>query len=226
MKLKQWLIIAALSVFPLLYIGACAATSGPQQVVTRPGDIVPGATPTDAVPIVVADIPDKKIREGLEKLFPNEPVLIITTKDFIKPSVQPVVDNPGTPENESVPAYTPVFVPITPPTDADGKIDFGTWLSQALPAIFHSLPAGAAAWGPLAAYLIALIVKKRPREHLKDAADDLNPLSGGSIDFGGAYTSVKKAIGLEHTNETPEQLRAVADKLESEADHDDRIDKL
>jgi hypothetical protein len=43
----------------------------------------------------------------------------------------------------------------------------------------------------------------------------LNPADGGYVDIKAAAGSLSKAVGFSHTNETPEQLRAVADKLEA-----------
>lgn len=222
MKFKLLIAAALVSMVTMFY----GCQDMPQQVLVAKQDLKPntvliGSEP-EAVPINVDTAPPK-IKEALQKAFPDQPVVYLTTIEHVAPKVP--VDDPATPnvDESQLPAKSPIIIPITPPSDANGKIDFGTWISQAAPAIASTLPVGAAPWLPLAAYVIGLFGNKRSRGHLADTASALNPLDGGSVDLGEAKSSFAKAIGWSHSLQTPEELRAMADKLEAEQKADAKL---
>jgi len=219
------LILASVLVLP-----ACEAVP-PQQVIVSKADLKENVITTpgpkqQAAPIVIDAIPSEKIKETLKKNFPGQDTVYLTQIDFVKPT-KIVEDNPTTPENEYLlDSYQPIVVPITPPATEEGKPDLMGWLEQAIPAITSVLPVGAGPWVPLAGYLIGLLGYKRSRKHLANAAKALNPFDGANVDLGEAKDSIKKALGWEHTVATPEELRAIADKLEADQKAKEKFDSV
>lgn len=222
MKIK--LIFAAIAIVVVGTVTACVA-AGPQKVVVggkdlKPNTLLAPGPNQQAAPLVISEIKDNNIRKRLEQVFPGEETVYLTTIDFVIPEVI-IPDNPSTEEDESVTmSRRPVILPVTAPATEDGKIDFGTWISQAAPALGTLLPVGALPWLSLAGYVLGSVFKKRSSQHWGDAASSLNPFVGGTVDFAGAKDSIQKAIGWEHTLQTPAELRAVADKLEAKAKAD------
>lgn len=218
-KLPAWL-IAFLLILPVAATVSCATDPWDQTVIVTPDALMEGTVLTpgpgqQAAPVEVKKLP-KALRDLVEKQYPDVPIVMVTTIEHVKPAAPAIPDDPATPEvDETKPAVpAPPVIPVTPPVDSEGNIDFGTWIGQAIPALGSVIP-GAQPFVPLA-YLLALLIKKRSRQHLADAVSALNPLDGGSLDVKGAYVSTKKAIGLEHSTATPAELRAIADKLEME----------
>lgn len=219
LKLPAWL-LSIILIIPVMSAISCSTNPWDQTVIVAPDALVEGTVLTpgpnqQAAPVEVKKLP-KAIRELVEKQYPDVPIVMVTTVEHVKPAEPAVPDNPATPDvDETKPAVpAPPMIPVTPPTDAEGNIDFVTWISQAIPALGTAVPQ-AAPFIPLL-YLVGLLIKKRPRQHLADAAKALNPFDGGSVDVGEAISSSKKAIGYDHSLATPAELRAVADKLEAD----------
>lgn len=70
---------------------------------------------------------------------------------------------------------------------------------------------GVAPYTPIALYLLGLLGKRRPRQHLGNFAKAIIP-HDGKIDIGGALMYAQKAIGFEHSTEDPDELAALASK--------------
>lgn len=215
-------IVCGLATLPLLHSLSCNGlpAAQDQSVLVTQQDLKAGTitTPGDsqqAFVVPIATLPGE-LRKGAEKLFPGQTEIALTTLSYVKPVV---LDDPATPENE---AYAPKILPITPPATEEGKIDFIAWIEQAAPALLGLLPEGLAAWGPLGLYLLGLFGFKRSRGHLGQAAKDLSPMQDG-IDIIGAIKSVGKAVGYGHSLQTPEELRAIADKIETERLHNENL---
>ena len=68
-----------------------------------------------------------------------------------------------------------------------------------------------AAAGPIVAGLAGLL-SKRWRKHAANALKSVLPVDG-KVDLGGGLLSLAKAYGLAHTNESPEEIVSVAEKL-------------
>jgi len=176
--------------------------------VTAPGE-------DNQAAVVALDTLPEAIREAILKLYPGIDIVAITTKQHVIEAVPPVQDNPLTIDiNEASPGITaPSVIGLTPIFNEDGTVD---WAGYA--AGFVSTAAGlipqAAPFLPLA-QLVFMLFKKRSKKHLATVASSLNPLNGKAIDFVQAWSSLKKAYGLEHSTNDPEQLRRVADKIEA-----------
>lgn len=108
---------------------------------------------------------------------------------------------------------TGVFQPIPTKIDEEtGKPAFdGATAANTLGGAVGAAFPGAAPFVPFALYLVGLLSKRRSRQHLGNMAKSVIPYDG-KIDIGGAYASGKKAIGLEHSTEDPDELIAVAEK--------------
>lgn len=223
------ILISALVCFGLIVssttIISCSATRPEAQTVLtsldnlKEGTVMTPGVGQEAAPVEVAKLPPA-LKEFAAKAFPDVPVLVITTAEHIKPPTPAVPDNPATPENEAKPAVAPPMIPLNPPANEDGSIDFGTWLSQALPAISGVVPSGVAPWIPIFGLIAGSLASKRSRGWIADAGTKLNPLDGGTVDIKGAAGSLKKAVGWSHSLETPAELRALANKLEAEQQAD------
>jgi len=198
------LILALVALMPLL--GGCAlfggapAKPGEQVVITEPENLKPDVVVTPGHPgqqatVYPVDKLPQPIRGWVEKVFPGKKLVAITELKYV---LEAVSDNPATPEDEFKPA--PPMIPLEPPGDEAGNTDFMGWLEQALPVIGSTLPGGWAG-GVGLAYSLLLLLRRRSRTHLKNAAADLNPLDEGYVDIKGATSNLAKAVGLKHSAE-------------------------
>lgn len=192
---------------PVTVVSCGSVPIGPQVVLVSQDELLDGTIMTpgpgqQAAPIEVAKLPED-MRKVAEKLYPGVPVLVMTTIDHVKPAST---------------EHVPNVIPFTPPANEEGKADFGAWLGQAWPALQGLLPESVAGWGPLAGLLVALLTAKRSRSHLADSAK-----KAVTLDVKGSLSSLNKAVGRGHTLNSPEELRAIADKLEMEAEMDEKL---
>ncbi len=121
--------------------------------------------------------------------------IILTEAKYVKPDTLP----------------TEVFRPIPQKVDeetGESTLDALTAGTQAATGIMATIP-GLAPYSPLVIYLLGLLGKRRPRQHLGDFAKALLPYDG-KIDMGKAIMSGQKAIGWEHSTENPDELAALA----------------
>jgi len=226
MKMKH-ILLTILAIVPLTFVAACVSDDAMSQaVIVKQEDLKTGTVLTpgptqEAAPVQVDKLP-KALQEVVKKALPDATIVVVTTMEHVKPGVPGVMDDPKTTDiDEYKPAIpAPQVIPVTAPPNAEGKPDFWAVAGQLVPAAEALLPPGVREAILPIGYALALLLKKRPRGHIADVISNLNPLDGGTVDVKAAYSSAKKAIGLEHSLEEPEQLRAVADKIELEKTHD------
>lgn len=121
--------------------------------------------------------------------------IILTEAKYVKPDTLP----------------TEIFRPIPQKIDevtGESELDALTAGTQAATGFMAAIP-GLAPYTPLAIYLLGLLGKRRPRQHLGDFAKALLPYDG-NIDMGKAIMSGQKAIGWEHSSEDPDVLMTIA----------------
>jgi len=180
-----------------------------EVLIGNEADLAPGTAVTDLADMVegqeylairwpVEDLPDLAQSAAL-KIFGENTEYVLSTKEAYLRMPQP-----GTPIKK-IKMYTEAT--------AEGKTD---WLSTGMGLVgtFGDLLPG----GPLVKGLLlyggSLVASRRSRQHLGKAASSVLP-TNGSVELGAALSSLLKATGHKHTNETPEELRAVANKLEA-----------
>lgn len=199
------------SIAMALLITACMSTgvSGEGMVLAKLDQIEEGVAfyphqnpltnEPDAAVVDMEQFPEV-MREAVNAFFGEEvSELVLTEERFIKEEARSGVFKltPG--------AYS---------KEGDDSGGFG-FVQQFLPLIGGAIPSSTPFLG-IASYLIALIGRKRSRQHLKNMGMKLTPFDG-NLDLTGAVDSGMKAIGLTHTNKTGDELMAVAtQKLEEE----------
>lgn len=213
------LLVLALGVPTVAIVTSCVATNPGEQIVAvpaeglKPGTVTAPGEGQEAAAVTVESLPPV-LRDAVKKMYPDKPVIMLTTKEHVQEAAPAVPDNPATPEDETKPAIpAPGDIPLQPGTNPDGSTNWIGWVADTATTVVGSIP-GLAQYSPLV-YLAGLLLKKRPRQHLANVVAQLNPADEGYVDFKEAYASAKKAIGYEHSIESPAELRAIADKLEA-----------
>lgn len=216
MKFKEKLLyIAAIVILSSGYFIGCVGDGEP-----LPNDLViVNAKELNAdVPVkgteqraVLASVEQLKARfpddvdTALDKIFPDAKVLVVAEKKDVNPKLF----------EEAVPQViylTPSKV-INPETgeaenDPSGVIgSIGTAIGATIP--------GAAPFIPIAALVANWALRKRSRQHWTSFFKAIIPYDG-NVNGAEAFSSLQKAIGAEHSTMSPEELRRLADKLESE----------
>lgn len=210
-----------LSVIATLTITACVSTgiAGEGMVLAKPDQIEEGAAfyphhnpetnEPDAALVEMDQFP-QVMRDAVNAFFGEEvSELVLTEERFVKEEAKNEVFklSPGAYANE------------------DGEGGGFSWVQQLIPVVGGAIP-GSAPFLGMASYLIALLGRKRSRQHLTDMGLKLTPFDG-NMDFKGAVDSGMKAIGLTHTNKTGDELMAVAlKKLEEEKMDKAKIDAV
>jgi len=227
--------ILAYLAIPLIIVGPFIGCAGPQtpglqtvitpvdnivdQITTSEGDVIkpvvtnlrPDGTflqPSDVVEFNLDDLQNvpglpKEFKTVLENRFPDVEDFALTSEQFVI-------------------AGSDVFRLYVPTTE-DGSVNWGSVVGDTIGAVGAIVPPQYRSLAVLGGYLGMLLFGKRSRQHLTSSAKAINPLSGGTVDFAGAVSSLGKAVGLVHTNSTPVELRAVADKLEADAKAKDKL---
>jgi hypothetical protein len=129
--------------------------------------------------------------------------------------------------NETVAKWIPLTVPnlVDPETGEPAGRDWLGWIGGLLGSLGGVIgTSGAAPYLAPLAFLLNSFRRKRSRQHLASTVRALNPLSGGNIALGEAWTSANRAMGWDHSSEEPVELRRVADKIEAENELKARVE--
>ena len=213
--MKYFTKLTVCCILVVLALTACVSdgTVGPigvpvqEQVFVLPEDVeediafFPQVNPVtgypDAALIDVSEI-DGVMGRIIEGYFGQEvEKIILTEAKYVKANTLP----------------TKIFRPIPQKIDevtGEAELDPLAAGTQAATGIMAAIP-GLAPYTPLAIYLLGLLGKRRPRQHLGDFAKALLPYDG-KVDIGKAIMSGQKAIGWEHTTEDGDELMAIAVK--------------
>lgn len=188
-----------------LAVTACITTGDPGDdiVAVAPEWLIDGAITNPADPnqeaallnkeaIKTSEGPLSKVADALDLFFPDEEVVAITSRKYLKEGTPP-----GAIFAITVPTLVnPVTGEVTPDTVG--------WIGQLLPTVAAAIP-GAAPLVGIAGLLLSLFGAKRSRGHWVNALKAFVPMDGKS-DWGATYNSVKKATGLMHTEESANEL--------------------
>lgn len=159
---------------------------------TNPADPLQEAALLNKEAIKASEGPLSKVADALDLFFPNEEVVAITSRKYLKEGTPP-----GAIFAITVPTLVnPVTGEVTPDTVG--------WVGQLLPTIGAVIP-GAAPLVGIAGLLLSLFGAKRSRGHWVNALKAFLPMDG-TIAIGAGLNSVKKATGLMHTEESAQEL--------------------
>ena len=140
-------------------------------------------------------------KEVIKQRFGEVDRIVVTERQYIKEGVE---------ESRLI---IPFPTKINEQT-GEPELDSPSMVGQLAGAVGAAFP-GSAPFVGLSVYLIGLLSKKRSRQHLVDMSKAIIPYDG-VVDAKAAYSSAKKAIGLEHSNEDPEILLKVVEKKKAE----------
>jgi hypothetical protein len=144
------------------------------------------------------------VDKAIDKIFPEAKVLVVAEKK----DVNPAVFDKNVPE---VIFLTPSTV-IDPDTGEISSDPSGV-IGSITTAVGAAVP-GAAPFIPLVFLAANWALRKRSRQHWTSFFKALIPYDG-NISGAEAFSSLQKAIGAEHSVDSPEELRRLADKIEA-----------
>lgn len=144
----------------------------PQDLITNPPTPIE-ITNNEVVPIRVVDLPDE-IESVVNKIFPGQDTIVLTTTNKLVPEASPVL-------------------PFNPTANEQGNAN---WLDMIMSwgSGFFSVIPGGQGGQTLAGILAFLLAFKRSRTHLVEATK-----STAKLDLKNAGTSILKATGALHT---------------------------
>lgn len=210
MNLFQKILIACIGIMLVSGTTACLASApGQETVVVRPGDLSETAITDPQNPeanTALVDVDALKesgrlpqhIAEAIEKFFPEEPVVAVTTREHVSETVHP---------------SRIFFLSIPTVFDEDGTASVDTeGVIGAASGLISAVAPQAVPFLPLVALLGRMFTSKRQRKHTTAVVKALLPLNG-SVELGTALKEADKVIGGQHSEDSAEDLAEALNRV-------------
>lgn len=169
-------LLITIGLFSCKAVGSDPVSVGQRPVVAEVQDLGPTAVtevgPNQNTSIVPFDSFPEEAREVIQKVFPGQDSLAVTTVENLLPNSTPVVH-------------------LDTPVTSEGNVDWSAFVGELLSGLGGVIGSEASPWLGLLALLLGF---KRSRGHLANSV-----WSATRLELGDSAKSVGKAVGLVHT---------------------------